>query len=399
MRSCGEFLNKQLICISIKYVRWFFEAPNRLLLYYFYTYLDQKAENIEKFKIKSPGEKMLTIVIPTYNRGDILTKNIDVIIANAVGANILILDNCSTATTQEYIELNDRVKKLANITYIRNDVNIELRGSIYKALEIVETEYALFLSDEDIPMPNISDLFSDFLKKNGSFSAIRPSIMSSTNDVIYAEYPTTIFEKFNGIGPFGLNGNYISGQIYNAYFMRERNLINKARDASYMIPDYTHLLMNMLCAAVGRTAFMSTPYVQKKDVAYVQSIGDPESHASFYTGPYSYGMRCNQFLGLRDALLLAYGGEINKKNISLFYSAYGNLCYKYAHLLIMVQGKSFLKNNLNLQLVAISFYHFALASICSFPYAGSVRGQIETHLKSTLNKFLKEVGAGSLSIS
>jgi len=340
---------------------------------------------------------MLTIVIPSYNRGDILAKNLDVILANAIGANILILDNCSTATTREYIELKQRVKEYAHVRYIRNDTNIELRGSIYKALDIVETEYALILSDEDVPMPNVFGVFAEFLKKNGRFFAIRPSIMSSTNDVFYAKYTNEIFEKFDGISNFGLTGNYISGQIYNAYLMRDKDLINKARDASYMIPDYTHLLMNMLCAAVGRTAFVSTPYVQKKDVGYVQDLGDPESDASFYTGPYSYGMRYNQFLGLRDGLKLAYGGEINKKNAGLFYNSYLTLCAKYAHILIIVQHQTFLKKNMHPKLVAESFYYFALGSICNLPYAGKVNGQIGIRLKDILNKFLKQINADTIS--
>lgn len=340
---------------------------------------------------------MLTIVIPTYNRGNILAKNFDAILANGVGASILILDNCSTTTTSEYIEINERVKASSHVTYIRNVENIELRGSIYKALEIVETEYALILSDEDIPMPNVFDLFLKFKKINGDFLAIRPSIMSSSGDIFYAEYQDKIFEKNDGIADFGLTGNYISGQIYNAHLMRQKNIINVARDASYMIPDYTHLLMNMLCAAAGRTAFVSAPYVQIKDVAYVDALGDPASDNSFYTGPYSLGMRFNQFLGLRDALKLAYGGEINEKNATLFYNAYFLLCAKYAHLLIMVQGESYLKKNMHPKLVGESFYYFALAAICNIPFADKVSSQIGVKLKEALNKFLKKIGSHNIS--
>ena len=340
---------------------------------------------------------MLTIVIPTYNRGDILAKNFEVILANAAGASILILDNCSTTTTSEYIEINERVKAYSQVTYIRNDENIELRGSIYKALEIVETDYALILSDEDIPMPNVFDLFLKFKKKNGDFLAIRPSIMSPSDNIFYAQYKDQIFNKNDGISEFGLSGNYISGQIYNARRMRKNNIINAARDASYMIPDYTHLLMNMLCAAAGRTAFVSIPYVQQKDSAYVQPIGDPKSDNSFYTGPYSIGMRFNQFLGLRDALKLAYGGEINKQNATTFYNAYLSLCVKYAHLLILVQSERSLKKNMHPKLVAESFYHFSLAAMCNLPFADKVVAQIGVKHKEIINEYLNRIGAGNIS--
>ena len=340
---------------------------------------------------------MLTIVIPTYNRGDILAKNFEMILANAIGASILILDNCSTTTASEYIELNERVKACSHVTYIRNDENIGLSGSIYKALEIVETEYALILSDEDIPMPNVFDLFLKFTKINGGFLAVRPSIMSPSDNILYAEYEDKIFYKNNGISEFGLTGNYISGQIYNARLMRQKNIINVARDASYMIPDYTHLLMNMLCAAAGRTAFVSTPYVQQKDTSYVQPLGDPKSDNSFYTGPYSLGMRFNQLLGLRDALKLAYGGEIKMENADAFYNAYFSLCVKYAHILLLVQSESFLKKNMHPNLVAQSFYYFSLAAICNLPFADKVVSQIGVKLKGVINEFLKKIGANNIS--
>ncbi len=324
-------------------------------------------------------------------------KNLDLIIANAVGANILILDNCSTATTEEYNALNHRTKAFPEITYVRNDVNIEMGGSIFKALEIIETEYALILSDEDIPVPNVVDIFESFVKENGTFAAIRPSILSPVNDTIYVEYPDKIFEVYNGISEFGLTGNYISGQIYNAHFMRSRNIINKARDAVYMIRDYPHLLMNILCAAVGRTAFVSTVYVQQKDVAVVHEQGDPESDAAFYAGAYSYAMRYSQFLGLRDGLRLAHGGEINQNNADSFYTGYLLLCYKYAHLLILIQYKTFLKHNMHPKLIAESFYYFALASICNLPLAEKVSGQIATKLKGVLNSYLKQIGSELMS--
>ena len=340
---------------------------------------------------------MLTIVIPTYNRGDILIEKLDEIITNSLGANILILDNCSTIKTREYQELNQRVKDLESVTYVRNEVNIYMSGSIYKALEMLKTEYALILSDEDIPVPNVSGLFREFIEKNGSFLAIRPSIISPIEGVIYAEYPDKIFDEFKGVSEFGLTGNYISGQIYNAHLMREKNIINKARDASYMIPDYTHLLMNMLCAAVGRTAFVSTAYVQQKDTAYTEPLEDPDSDPSFYTGARSYAMRYSQFLGLRDGLKMAHGGEINQENADSFYTGYLMLCNKYAHLLILVQYQTFLKKNMHPKLIAESFYYFAMASICNLPYADKASAQIAERLKTTLNHFLKQIGAEMIS--
>jgi glycosyltransferase involved in cell wall biosynthesis len=339
---------------------------------------------------------MLTIVIPTYNRGDILLKNIDLIVSNAIGSKILILDNCSTTTKDEYVKLHDWIKNQSEIIYIHNDENIGMEGSLYKALEIVETEYALILSDEDIPLPNVHDLLSDFLEKNGEFFALRPSIMSSKDQVFYAEYPELIFEKMEGILRFGLTGNYISGQIYNARLMRRDNIIQAARQANHMLHDYPHLLMNLFCAAAGRTAFVGPPYVQQKDVANVSPSGAPDSWASFYSGPYSYGMRFNQFLGFRDAIKLAYGGHINKSNAAPFYDTYLALCDKYAALLLDSSVKNFLDKGMHPRLVAESFYYFALAALCNLPFSNEVLPQIKIALKAIINKHLNHLGLDDL---
>ncbi len=107
-------------------------------------------------------------------------------------------------------------------------------------------------------------------------------------------------------------------------------------------------------------------------------------------------MRFNQLLGLRDALKLAYGGEINSKNADSFYNAYFSLCVKYAHLLLLVQSESFLKKNMHPQLVAQSFYCFSLAAICNLPFADKVVSQIGVKLKMVINEYLNKIGADKI---
>ena len=338
-------------------------------------------------------KNILTIVIPTYNRGDILLKKLDVILSNATGAKILILDNCSTTKINEYLRIDEIAKNLPELTYIRNIKNINMEGSLFKALEIVDTDYVLFLSDEDIVMPNVANMFMEFLKKHGDFFAIRPSIMSAKDEVFSNQYGDVVFKKIEGIPIFGLTGNYISGQIYNARFMRRENIIQTAREALFMLPDYPHLLLNILCAAAGRTAFVSMPYVQMKDVAYIGAIGAPDSWASFYVGATSYGVRFNQFLGLRDILKLVYGGIIDAKNAELFWNSYVALFEKYAYILLAVQSQAFLEKNMHPRFVGTSFFHFALAATCNLPFVEEVLPKIAPRFKLIINKFLKNIGA------
>ena len=217
--------------------------------------------------------------------------------------------------------------------------------------------------------------------------------MSAKDEVFSTQYEDVVFKKIEGIPIFGLTGNYISGQIYNARFMRRENIIQTAREALFMLPDYPHLLLNILCAAAGRTAFVSMPYVQMKDVAYIGAIGAPDSWASFYVGATSYGVRFNQFLGLRDILKLAYGGIIDAKNAELFWNSYVALFEKYAYMLLALQSQAFLEKNMHPRFVGSSFFHFALAATCNLPFVEEVLPKIAPRFKLIINKFLKNIGA------
>lgn len=68
---------------------------------------------------------ILSICIPTYNRGDVLKKCIDSIVGNIAFSEeieIVVSDNCSTDCTKQL--MNNYGNRYRNISYYRQDVNI-----------------------------------------------------------------------------------------------------------------------------------------------------------------------------------------------------------------------------------------------------------------------------------
>ena len=96
--------------------------------------------------------KILTIVIPTWNRDIFLEKNISYLSdmiknKNIESIDILIIDNASTDNTsriaRDYEEKNNFIK------YIRNDENIGSINNFIKGINLVNTKYVHLLGDDD----------------------------------------------------------------------------------------------------------------------------------------------------------------------------------------------------------------------------------------------------------
>lgn len=101
---------------------------------------------------------MISVIIPTFNRKELLLKAIDsVFMQKDVEYEIIIVDDCSVDGTQEAIERLRKKEK--NITYIRNTEN---RGPGYARREGFlrsKGNYIVFMDDDDYYTA------SDFYKK------------------------------------------------------------------------------------------------------------------------------------------------------------------------------------------------------------------------------------------
>lgn len=105
------------------------------------------------FQVKN----LITIVVPTFNRKDLLEKCLKSIDDQSCKNYLVIIsDNCSSDATADFLAENYAGKE--NYTINRNTSNIGLVNNINKALSMVKTPWATILSDDDY-------LDDDFIQK------------------------------------------------------------------------------------------------------------------------------------------------------------------------------------------------------------------------------------------
>ncbi|MBD2353074.1 glycosyltransferase family 2 protein [Tolypothrix sp. FACHB-123] len=101
--------------------------------------------------------KLLTIAIPTYNRAELLDKQLDWLSQAIRGfeleCEIFVSDNCSTDNTQDVIKKWQKI--LSNITFKsqRNSENLGVMRNILYCLNSAKTKYVWTIGDDD-PIQN-----------------------------------------------------------------------------------------------------------------------------------------------------------------------------------------------------------------------------------------------------
>lgn len=113
----------------------------------------------------SKHSDLIGICIPTYNRADILSRNLENLIEQIKNFSvpIYISDNDSPDNTKEVVE--NAKGKYEYIYYNKNDTNIGSDLNFQKALLLTETKYAWLLGDDDTIIRDFDKIY-EILDKN-----------------------------------------------------------------------------------------------------------------------------------------------------------------------------------------------------------------------------------------
>ena len=127
---------------------------------------------------KLKKQPLLTIIIPTYNRSNYISKLLknlkDQIIGKEDKVKVLILDNCSTDSTKSEVE---KFTKSNNyFLYIKNESNIGPDGNFLKGFKNVFSNYFWFIGDDDLPRKGFIKLLINFLLNNSPSLIYLPSL-------------------------------------------------------------------------------------------------------------------------------------------------------------------------------------------------------------------------------
>ncbi len=163
----------------------------------------------------------LTIAIPTYNRNNILRKNLSLLLPQlTLDCKLLIFDNSSDSPVEEDLKdiLNDY--KDLNIKVIRNRFNIGLTGNILRCFEQCEDPWLWVLGDDDeVKGGAVKQIFFDIENNNEvhfiNYAWDKPSLLRRKN--IYTRGVGDFLDNIETLGV----ALFISTGIYNTKKIRK----------------------------------------------------------------------------------------------------------------------------------------------------------------------------------
>lgn len=124
---------------------------------------------------KTDNKCLLTIAIPTYNRADYLSENLDAILSQIDNyrndIEILINDNCSPDNTTEVVRSLSE-KYSFDITYHRMDSNIGIKANFDDVTSKASGKYLFLMGDDDILSPHFFDTIFPYLRSNKNYGII-----------------------------------------------------------------------------------------------------------------------------------------------------------------------------------------------------------------------------------
>lgn len=92
-------------------------------------------------------EKEVTVIVPSYNRANLLVKTVPSYLQPEV-AELIIVDDCSSDNTKEIVK--NMQKKYSQIRYIRNEKNSKQTFSKNVGIRNASTEYIYFGDDDSV---------------------------------------------------------------------------------------------------------------------------------------------------------------------------------------------------------------------------------------------------------
>lgn len=127
----------------------------------------------------APRGARVTVFIPTYNRAHWLRQSVESVLAQTYEDMLLVVaDNASTDDTP------DLVASYADprVVHVRREENVGVVGNYRQCFESVSTDYAIFLSDDDVLLPEHLESTIRLLDKHP-----RVGMVHTAFDVIDAE--------------------------------------------------------------------------------------------------------------------------------------------------------------------------------------------------------------------
>jgi glycosyltransferase involved in cell wall biosynthesis len=304
-----------------------------------------------------------TICIPSYNRGQAALRQVTHTLP-LIGPDweILVLDNCSTANTEGYSEIESLSQIDHRVRYVKHAENLGFHGNVLASIKAAKSDYLQIISDEDYSNPKVVQDAISTLKEFPDVGLIRGSIgaiegMKPRNSAIYPDQLLSA-GRF-ALSDFSLTTNYISGVIYNKQLLASRGIIRKFELGlmkNPMIIAYAHVYLDVLISAFC-TVITSKEIVCFEGEEYSYT---PDIKSTAQGFPYTFAGRLEQIIGFRDAFREVCGLD-GLNDLSLLVHLYLRLVQKYCTL-FHIDGFLYTERGLSIGPLRESLRHFLVAA-------------------------------------
>lgn len=203
---------------------------------------------------------VLSICIPTYNRGKALVKNLNHLTSfKSDEIEIVVSDNCSQDDTEGRTKKN----KDPRIKYFRNESNLGFDKNLLKCCERANGMYYLFLSDEDILDLETLPWIIEYIKKSNNITQIIGSVgdLRPGKRKIYYNPGDQIYKSgHNALVKILFENGYLSGVILR------NDAIDIVHAKNYIGISYMHHVLMAQAMLKGET------FCTSKIICYIGKV-------------------------------------------------------------------------------------------------------------------------------
>ncbi|CAI3210457.1 glycosyltransferase [Clostridium neonatale] len=260
-----EYLKNVIICTSLNAMKEYFRKNLDIYLPRIIHTLNYKnSRNIRKniknlldceheFRLTTKGRNsdniLLSICIPTWNRGNLALESINSLLKLPYDSEIefVVSDNGSTKYIDEYKKIRDIND--SRIKYFRFDENMGAEANFTNVIKNANGKFTMLISDEDkVILKNLSH-YMNLLKNNKQIALIRPS-----GTYQYCNLDNEYFIKgYGALKRIFVCTNYVSGVIYNRYLYLKNNLhklhLKYGKNNGYIY--YPHMFWDSIMSLKG----------------------------------------------------------------------------------------------------------------------------------------------------
>lgn len=210
---------------------------------------------------KASRKPLLSICIPTFNRGHRAYQTVKDLLSFEYGEEIeIVVSNNGTKNETSYFYEKLEKNKDMRLKYFSFTENMGFTTNMCKVAELASADLVLYLSDEDTVDEYILGEILNFIKSNNRISLIKVSILNylQLSDLYSKHAPEALLQNM-------LSSNYISGLIMNKKILHQKDAFNKVlmNQDNPVYYAYPHMYWELLLCDEGEVYSTSLKLVKQ----------------------------------------------------------------------------------------------------------------------------------------